>query len=63
MSKARGASAARSARRGTNMYKVRPSNVGKGKRFSRIQVISTWDTLHYKPIITKIIYHFNDQHY
>lgn len=63
MSKARGASAARSARRGANMYKVRPSNVGKGKRFSRMQVISTWDTLHHKPIITKIIYHFNDQHY
>lgn len=41
MSKARGASAARSARRGANMYKVRPSNVGKDKRFSRMQVIST----------------------
>ena len=63
MSKARGASVARSARRGTNMYKVRPSNVGKGKRFSRMQVISTWDTLHHKPINTKINYHFNDQHY
>lgn len=63
MSKARGASAARRNRRGADMIKVRPSNVGKGKRFSRMQVISTWDTLHHKPIITKIIYHFNDLHY
>lgn len=37
MSKARGASAARSARRRANMYKVRPSNVGPGKQFARIQ--------------------------
>lgn len=74
MSKARGASAARSARRGANMYKVRPSNIGPGKRFSRIQhvfkytsedkrnhslVLDKWGN----PIILKTIIHFNDQHY
>lgn len=75
MSKARGASAARSARRGANMYKVRPSNVGPGKRFARIQhvfkytskdklkkrslVLDKWGN----PIILKTIIHFNDQHY
>lgn len=63
MSKARGASAARRHRRGADIFKVRPSNVGAGKRFNRIQVISTWDELHHKPVISKIIYHFNDQHY
>lgn len=70
MSKARGASAARSARRGANMYKVRPSNVGPGKRFSRIQhvfkcnrlgqpILDKWGN----SIILKTIIHFNDQHF
>lgn len=63
MSKARGASAARRNLRGADTVKVRPGNVGKGKRFSHVQVISTWDELHHKPIISKIIYHFSDQHY
>lgn len=63
MSKARGASAARRHVRRADIFKVRPSNVGKGKRFNRMQVISEWDELHHKPIISKVIYHFNDQHY
>jgi hypothetical protein len=63
MSKARGASAARRRGRRADFFKVRPSNVGKGKRFNRMQVISEWDELHHKPIISKVIYHFNDQHY
>lgn len=70
MSKARGASAARSARRGANMYKVRPSNVGRGKRFSRLQyVYEDYDVLgnpvvkNGKATIVKTIPHFNDQHY
>lgn len=70
MSKARGASAARSARRGANMYKVRPSNVGPGKRFSHLQyVYEDYDVLgnpvvkNGKATIVKTIPHFNDQHY
>lgn len=39
MSKARGASAARRNRRGADMIKVRPSNVGRGKRFSHLQYV------------------------
>lgn len=70
MSKARGQSQWRAARRGSNMYKVRPANVGKGRKFSHLQVVylrnkngviqkDSWG----KPIILKVIPHFNNQHY
>ena len=68
MSKARGASAARYARR-NNGIKVHSKNIGKGKKISHFQHIYKRDDrgkiiLDFRgnPIIMKTIIHYNYQH-